>query len=106
VSSRRTHEHLGEPGRGGAEDDVRRTGRHAPRTPRVTVTHPRIRVVEGQELADPAALDTAMKLFVKWAIRAHESANPANPEAPEAPHGRHSATREVPEAPTDHLSAD
>lgn len=67
-------------------------GRRAPRTPRVTVTDPRITVVESLEPADPAALDTAITLFVKWAIRAHESANPAN--------------REAPEAPTDHQSAD
>ena len=69
-----------------------KTGRHAPRTPRVTVTDPRITMVEGLEPADPAVLDTAITLFVKWAIRAHESANPA--------------TTEAPEAPTDHLSAD
>ena len=92
MSARRANEHSGEPGRGGAEDAVRRTGRHAPRTPRVTVTDPNIAVVENAGFADPAALDTAITLFVKWAIRAHESANPADPEAPEAP--------------TDHLSAD
>ena len=56
---------------------------------RVTVTDPSIAVVESVELADPAALDTAITLFVKWAIRAHESATP-----------------EAPEAPTDQLSAD
>ena len=92
MSSRRTNEHPGEPGRGGAENAVRRTGRRAPRTPRVTVTDPRIVVVESLEVADTAALDTAITLFVKWAIRAHESASPANTEAPEAP--------------TDHQSAD
>jgi len=53
------------------------------------VTDPHIAVVESPEPADPAALNTAMTMFVKWAIRAHESANP-----------------EAPEAPTDHLSAD
>ena len=75
------------------------TGRHptaperrrAPRAPRVTVTDPRITVVESLEPADPAALDTAITLFVKWAIRAHESANPANREAPEAPTNHQSA---------------
>ena len=92
MSSRRTNEHPGEPGRGGAENAVRQTGRRAPRTPRVTVTDPRIVVVESLEVADTAALDTAITLFVKWAIRAHESASPANTEAPEAP--------------TDHQSAD
>ena len=83
-----------------------KTGRHAPRTPRVTVTHPQMTVVESAEQADRAALDTAITLFVKWAIRAHERANPAVTEAPEAPTDHHSATREAPEAPTNHLSAD
>jgi len=55
----------------------------------VTVDDPKIAVVGSVESADPAALDAAITLFVKWAIRAHESANP-----------------ESPEAPTDHLSAD
>jgi hypothetical protein len=58
----------------------------------VTVTDPNITVVESAEPADSAALDTAITLFVKWAIRAHETANPAATEAPEAP--------------TDHMSAD
>ena len=92
MSGGRGNEHPGEPGRGGGESAVRRTGRHAPRTPRVPVTNPQMTVVESAEATDTAALDTAITLFVKWAIRAHESANPANPEAPEAP--------------TDHLSAD
>ena len=105
MSSRRTNEHPGEPGRGGAENAVRRTGRRAPRTPRVTVTEPRITVVESAEPADPAALDTAITLFVKWAIRAHEYANPPVTEAPEAPIDHHSAN-EAPEAPIDHQSAD
>jgi len=74
------------------EESKNKTGRHAPRTSRLTVADPLITVVESPEPADSAALDTAMKLFVKWAIRAHKSANPANPEAPEAP--------------SDHLSAD
>jgi len=58
----------------------------------VTVTDPRIVVVESRESADTAALDAAFTLFVKWAIRAHEKADRPNPEAPEAP--------------TDHPSAD
>ncbi|MCB1184441.1 hypothetical protein KDM41_13515 [bacterium] len=35
------------------------------------VTEPRLTVVEGTELADPAALDEALGLLVTWAIRAH-----------------------------------
>jgi len=89
VSARCTHEHPGEPGRGNTKDATRKTGRHAHRTPRITVTDPKMTVVESAEPANSAALATAMRLFVKWAIRAHESANP-----------------EAPEAPTDHLSAD
>ena len=92
MSGRGANRCSGEQRCGAAEEATRRTGRHAPRTPRVTVTEPRITVVEGPEVSDLAALDTAMKLFVKWAIRAHESASPANTEAPEAP--------------TDHQSAD
>ena len=60
-------------------------GDRTPRTPRVTVNDPRITVVEGSEPVDSAALDTAIMLFVKWAVRAHESASPANTVAPEAP---------------------
>jgi len=37
------------------------------------VTEPRLTVVEGTELADPAALDEALGLLVTWAIRAHEA---------------------------------
>jgi len=88
------------------EESKNKTGRRAPRTPRVTVTHPKMTVVESPEVADSAALDTAITLFVKWAIRAHKNANPANPEAPEAPADHHSANPEAPEAPTDHPSAD
>jgi hypothetical protein len=36
------------------------------------VTEPRLTVVEGSELADPAALDEALGLLVTWAIRAHQ----------------------------------
>ena len=59
-------------------------GRRAPRTPRVTVTDPRITVVEGPEAADAAALDTAITLFVKWAIRAHEPADSVATEGGES----------------------
>ena len=37
------------------------------------VTEPRLTVVEGTELADPAALDEALELLVTWAIRAHRA---------------------------------
>ncbi len=44
-----------------------------PRRPATTrVTEPRLTVVEGTELADPAALDEALELLVTWAIRAQE----------------------------------
>ena len=41
--------------------------------PRATmrVTEPRLTVVEGSEVVDPAALDEALGLLVTWAIRAH-----------------------------------
>jgi len=43
-----------------------------PNRPATTrVTEPRLTVVEGTELADPAALDEALGLLVTWAIRAH-----------------------------------
>ena len=92
MSARRSKEHADERRSSAGEKEKNKTGRHAPRTPRVTVTDPNIAVVESAEPADPAALDTAIALFVKWAIRAHEPAD--------------SATNEAPEAPTDHLSAD
>jgi len=37
------------------------------------VTEPRLTVVEGSEVVDPAALDEALGLLVTWAIRAHEA---------------------------------
>ena len=89
MSVRAASSHAAERSVGAAEEATPKTGHHAPRTPRVTVTDPNIAIVENAEPADRAALDTAITLFVKWAIRAHESANP-----------------EAPEAPTDHLSAD
>ena len=92
MSARAANGHAAESRCSAVEETKNRTGRHAPRTPRVTVTDPRIAVVESTEVADAAALATAITLLVKWAIRAHEFANPTNPEAPEAP--------------TDHLSAD
>ena len=92
MSARAANGQSAERSGGAAEEATPKTGRRAPRTPRVTVTDPRITVVESAELAEPAALDTAIALFVKWAIRARDSASPANPEAPEAP--------------TDHQSAD
>ncbi len=36
------------------------------------VTEPRLTVVEGSEVADPAALDEVLELLVTWAIRAHQ----------------------------------
>lgn len=92
MSAGGAQERTGMPHCGAIKQTDSKTGRHAPRTPRVTVTDPDIAVVESQEAADTAALGTAITMFVKWAIRAHESANSTNPEAPEAP--------------TDHLSAD
>ena len=40
---------------------------------KMLVTEPRLTVVEGSELADPAALDEAIGLLVTWAIRAYEA---------------------------------
>lgn len=92
MTARGTQERAGTPRCSAIEERENKTGRRAPRTPRVTVTHPQRTVVESQESADAAALDAAITLFVTWAIRTHETANPADTEAPEAP--------------TDHLSAD
>ncbi len=36
------------------------------------VTEPRLTVVEGTELADPAALDEVLELLVTWAIREYQ----------------------------------
>ena len=85
MSVRATSGHAAERSGGAADEPMRKTGRRGPRIPRVTVTDPRITVVESSEPVDSAALDTAITLFIKWAIRAHESASPANTEAPEAP---------------------
>ena len=41
------------------------------------VTEPRLTVVQGTEVADPAALDEALGLLVTWAIRAQEARCPA-----------------------------
>jgi len=92
VSVRATSGRAAERSGGAADEATRKTGRHAPRTPRATVTDPHITVVEGPEPVDPASLNAAVSQFVKWAIRALGSANP--PRA------------EVPEAATAHLSAD
>ena len=92
MSARGSNKRAGTSRHSVVEDTRHKTGRHAPRTPRVTVTHPQMTITEGAKSADPAALNTAITLFVKWAIRAHEHSSHANPEAPEAP--------------TDHLSAD
>ena len=76
-------------GSGASEDESCRTrgapeesGRRARRTPRVVVMNPRITVVEGPDTADPAALDAALELLVKWAVRAHKRGHPAASEAP------------------------
>jgi hypothetical protein len=45
------------------------------------VTEPRLTVVEGAELADPAALDDVLELLVTWAIRAHEACCSATDES-------------------------
>jgi|GEM_PF-3525490 len=37
----------------------------------VIVEHPRITVIESSETTDPCALEDALELFVRWAIRAH-----------------------------------
>ena len=58
------------------------SGRGARRTARVVVADPRIVVVESPEAADPTALDDALELLVKWAVRAHKRGRPAATEAP------------------------
>jgi len=46
----------------------------SPRHPATThVTEPRLTVVEGAEVTDPAALDEVLELLVTWAIRANEA---------------------------------
>ena len=91
MSARGTQEHAGTSRCSAIEETENKTGRRAPRTPRVVVTNPRISVLESQEPADRAALDAAIRLFVKWATRAHELANPAATEAPEGPTDHKSA---------------
>ena len=59
-------------GRGRSDPGARPSG---PATTRVT--EPRLTVVEGSELADPAALDEVLELLVTWAIRAHQGRCPA-----------------------------
>ena len=54
---------------GRGNDDAGTRPRH-PATTRVTA--PRLTVVEGSELADPAALNEVLELLVTWVIRAHE----------------------------------
>ncbi len=58
------------------------SGRGARRTPRVLVVDPDIIVVESPEAADPTALDDALELFVRWAVRAHKHGRPAATETP------------------------
>ncbi len=96
MSARGSNERPGRPRRIAVEETKNKTGRRAPRTPRVTVTDPRIAVVESSEMADPGALDAALELLVKWALRAQKYAHPAATEAPEAPSDHKSAayTRE------------
>jgi hypothetical protein len=57
-------------------------GHRTRRTPRVLVTDPLLTVVESPEAADPTALDDALELFVRWAVRAHKRGRPAATEAP------------------------
>jgi hypothetical protein len=52
------------------------------RAPRVLVAEPRMTPVESSEATDPTALDSALELLVKWAIRAHERGHPAATKAP------------------------
>ena len=54
---------------GRGKDDAGASSRH-PATTRVT--EPRLTVIEGTEVADPAALDEVLELLVTWAIRAHQ----------------------------------
>ncbi len=61
-----------------SEDRSHRTRR----TPRVLVTDPLLTVVEGPEAADPTALDDALELLVRWAVRARKRGRPAATEAP------------------------
>ena len=39
----------------------------------VTIEDPRITVVESPNEADPGAIQDALELLVKWAVRAHRS---------------------------------
>lgn len=55
---------------GRGKDDA---GARPSRPATTRVTEPHLTVVEGSELADPAALDEALGLLVTWAIRAQEA---------------------------------
>ncbi len=59
------------------------------RAPRILVTDPRVAVVESPEAADPAVLDAALELLVKWAVRAQGRGHLA---ANQAPTGQDSAS--------------
>ena len=54
---------------------------HRTRRAAVVIADPRITVVESTETADRAALDDALELLVKWAVRARMRRESASVEA-------------------------
>ena len=48
----------------------------------VVIEDPRIVVVESATVANPAAVDGALELLVKWAVRAHKLGHPVPAGAP------------------------
>jgi hypothetical protein len=69
---------------GRGNDDAGTPSRH-PATH--CVTEPRLTVVEGAEMADPAALDEVLELLVTWAIRAHHAHQDQSPAADDGASG-------------------
>lgn len=71
----------------GAASDVAPSRRR--RSAVVVIEDPRIVVVESATVADPAALDNALELLVKWGVRAHKRGH--HPQT-DAPNGENSTT--------------
>jgi len=81
-----------------------------PRDPRrrrnaaMVITDPHIVVAESATVADPAALDDALELFVRWAVRAHGRWHPveAKAQTPEASRAQSEGAISEAEAPVAH----
>jgi hypothetical protein len=68
---------VGDEARGSTRRDPAPRGRKA-----TVIAHPRIAIVESAEAASRPAMDDALELLVKWAVRAHRRRESAAGEAP------------------------